>query len=83
MLNHMIKAKVFDQIVRRMDVLVAVLELRFNHKRGRIAVATGRRMVRAGIAAFCLNKGDIAVLFKACQTAIARSYQSEMKLPGR
>jgi hypothetical protein len=45
-----------------MDVLIAILELGFDNKGRGIAVAAGRCMVRAGIAAFCLDVGDVAVL---------------------
>ena len=33
MLKHMIEAKVLKLIFRRMDLLVRVLEVRFDHKR--------------------------------------------------
>ena len=62
MLKHMIKAKIFDQIIRGVNVLVAVLELGLNDKRRWITIATGRCVIRAGIATLGLDEWDIAVL---------------------
>lgn len=62
MLKHMIKAKIFDQIIRGMNVLVAVLKLGLNDKRRRITIAASRCVIGAGVAALGFDEWDIAVL---------------------
>lgn len=62
MLNHMIKAQILDQIIRGMNVLVAVLELGLDDKRRRITIAAGRCVIGAGVATLGFDKWDITVL---------------------
>lgn len=62
MLKHVVEAQVFDQIIRGVNVLVAILELGLNDKSRRIAIAAGGCVVGAGIATLGLDKWDITVL---------------------
>lgn len=68
MLQHVVETQPLDRVVRRVDFLVGVLELRLDHKRRRIPVSTGRGVVGAGIPAFGFDVGDVAVLL--CQLCI-------------
>lgn len=62
MLQHVIEAQVFDQILRGVNLLVAELELGFNHERRGITVAAGGGVVRAGITTLRLHVWNIAIL---------------------
>lgn len=62
MLQHMVKAEILDLVVRRVDLLIRVLELRLDDEGGWVAEAAGRGVVGAGVAAFCFDVGDVAVL---------------------
>ncbi len=62
MLEHVLERQVLDEIIRRVDVVVRVLERRLDHKRGRVTGLGGRGMVGAGVAALGLYEGNIAVL---------------------
>lgn len=81
MLKHMIKAQIFDQIIRGMNVLVAVLELGLNDKRRRIAIAAGRCVIGAGIATLGLDEWNIAVL-KSVVVSSGSSIRITKNLPG-
>ena len=61
-LQHVIEAEVLDQIVRTMDLLVRVLELRLDDECRWVAEAAGRSVVRAGVATLGLDVGNVAVL---------------------
>jgi hypothetical protein len=63
-LQHVIEAEVLDQIVRAVDFLVRVLELRFDDEGGWVAEAAGGGVVGAGVAALGFDVGDVAVLEK-------------------
>ena len=45
MLQHVIKAEELNLILRCMDLLVAVLEIRFNHKSRWVSIFRGRGMI--------------------------------------
>lgn len=62
MLKHMIKAQIFDQIIRGMNVLVTVLELGLNDKCRRITIAAGRCVIGAGVTTLGFDEWDITVL---------------------
>ena len=61
-LQHVIEAEVLDQIVRAMDLLVRVLELRLDDECRWVAEAAGRSVVGAGVATLGLDVGNVAVL---------------------
>jgi hypothetical protein len=65
MLDHVVETQMLNHIFGGVDLLVRVLELGFNHKRRGIAVSAGRGVVGAGVAAFGLDIGDVAVLYKS------------------
>lgn len=44
-LQHMVKAEVLDQVVRRVDLLIRVFKFRFDDESRGIAVSAGRRVV--------------------------------------
>lgn len=58
----MVKAEVLDFVLRRVDPLLRVVKVRFDHKRGRVAVSAGRRVIRASVAALCQHERNVAVL---------------------
>jgi len=62
MLQHMREAEILDLILRRMDLLVAPLEIGLDDEGGGIACFGGRGVVGAGVAAFREDVGDVAVL---------------------
>lgn len=62
MLKHVIKAQVFDRVVRSVDMLVRIGEIGLDHKGRWIASLGGGRMVAAGVAALGLDKWDFAIL---------------------
>lgn len=62
MLQHVIEAEVLDQIVRAVNLLVGVFELRLDDEGGGVAEAAGGGVVGAGVAALGLDVGDVAVL---------------------
>jgi hypothetical protein len=61
-LEHVLKRKVLDQVVGAVNVVVRELKRRLDDKGRRVARLGGRRVVRARIAALCLDVGDLAVL---------------------
>lgn len=69
MLEHVVERQVLDQILGAMDVVIRVLECRFNNECRRIPGLGSRGMVGAGVSALGLDEGDIAVLPR--QSAIA------------
>lgn len=62
MLQHVIKAQVLDLILRRVDLLVGVLELGLDDESRRVSVSARRCMVGAGVAAPRLNIRHVAIL---------------------
>lgn len=62
MLQHVVEAEVLDLVVCGVDLLVRVLELGLDDEGGWVAEAAGRGVVGAGVAAFCFDVGDVAVL---------------------
>jgi hypothetical protein len=64
MLKHVIKAQILDRIVRSVNMLIRVRKIRFNNKSRGVASFGGRGVIRAGVAALCLNVWNITVLTK-------------------
>lgn len=62
MLQHVVEAEVLDLVVRAVDLLIGVLELRLDDKGRWVAEAAGGGVVGAGVATLCFDVGDIAVL---------------------
>lgn len=58
MLEHVIKRKVLDRVVRVMDMLVRVLKGTLNHKCRRVSSLRCRSVVTTGVAALRLNIGN-------------------------
>jgi len=63
-LQHVIEREIFDQVFCAVDVIVRVLECRLDHESRRISSLGGGGVVRAGVPALGLDKGDVAVLSK-------------------
>jgi hypothetical protein len=62
MLQHMTEAQIFNLIVARVNLIIRVLEVALNHERARVARLARACVVRAGVAALCLDVRDVAVL---------------------
>ena len=62
MLQHVVEVKVLDLVLGRVDLGVAVFEIRLDHECGWIAILAGRRMVRASITTLRLDERDVAVV---------------------
>ena len=65
MLQHMIEAQILDLVLRSMDLLVRVLEVRLNDESRWIASLRSTSMIGACIAAPGKDVRDIAVLVEA------------------
>lgn len=70
MLKHMIKAQVLDGIIRRVDVVVRVLEVRLDHEGRRIASFGSGCVVGTGVSALCEDVWNIAILQQLSAPAI-------------
>lgn len=61
-LNHVVEAEVFDQVLCGVDVVVAVIEGAFNDESAGVATFGCRGVVGAGIATLRLDVRNVAVL---------------------
>ncbi len=53
MLQHMVKTQILNLVFRGVYLVIGVSKVRLDDESRRIAVFAGRRVVGAGIAAFC------------------------------
>jgi hypothetical protein len=61
-LQHMVEAQVFDQVFRRVNLLVRFFKLGLRNKCRRVSVAARGGVVGAGVAALSFHIWNIAVL---------------------
>lgn len=62
MLEHVVKAKVLDLVLSRVDLVVRVLEVALDNKRRGVACLAGACMIRTCISALSQHIRDVAIL---------------------
>ncbi len=64
MLQHMLEVKIFHFVFGGMNLVVGILEIALNHKRGRISCLRRRCMIGTSVSALCQDVRNGAVLIK-------------------
>ena len=80
MLQHVIKAQILNLILRRMDLLIRVLEIRLDDESRWVSSLRCASVIRARIAALGEDVGDITVLlFISSAPTFVRMPEAKMK----